>query len=336
MSDVPPRPLLQRLQSATARLATENLLLKGLSLFVAVGIWAWLQREQVVMARARARINYTWPADLVLVNDLTGSAMINVRGPQGVVRTLDSRELSISVDLSESGEGTHAIDFTDKPVRGLPSGVQVVQVSPVGAQVEFDQPMTRQVKVRPAVIGEVADGYRRVAVTVDPDVVEITGPQSLVRNIAEVSTDIIDISGFTDSKSVQVPLAIERRSVKPVASAAITLRVEVEPLLATRVFNDVQVVTRAGGWRAAPDQVRLTLEGPATELKRVDPGEISVLLHLPSPTPVGETVEVEWRQGDAFTDNDGGVQVVLPPSLPEPTRMELTPARFTLEPEDAP
>jgi len=311
MSDVPPRPFLQRLQSAAARMATENLLLKGLSLFVAVGIWAWLQREQVVMARARARIHYTWPADLVLVNDLTGSAMINVRGPQGVVRTLDNRELSISVDLSESGEGTHAIDFTDKPVRGLPSGVQVVQVSPVGAQVEFDQP-------------------------IDPDVVEITGPQSLVRNIAEVSTDIIDISGFTESKSVQVPLAIERRSVKPVASAAITLRVEVEPLLATRVFNDVQVVTRAGGWKAAPDQVRLTLEGPATELKRVDPGELSVLLHLPTPTPVGQTVEVVWRQGDAFTDSDGGVQVVLPPGLPEPTTMELTPARFTLEPEDPP
>ena len=336
MPDAPPRPLLQRLRGAAARMVSDNLLLKALSLFVAVGVWAWLQREQVVMARARARIHYTWPADLVLVNDLTSSAMINVRGPQGVVRTLDNRELSINVDLSESGEGTHAIDFTDKPVRGLPSGVQVVQVSPVGAQVEFDQPMTRQVKVRAAVIGEVADGYRRVAVTVEPDVVEITGPQSLVRNIAEVSTDIIDISGFTESKTVQVPLAIERRSVKPTEASAINLTVEVEPLLATRVFNDVQVVTRAGGWKAAPDQVRLTLEGPAVQLKKVDPGELSVLLHLPTPTPVGETVEIRWRAGDPFTDTDGGVQVVLPPGLPEPTKMELTPSTFTLEPESAP
>lgn len=328
------RPVLQRLQGAARRLFTENLALKALSLFVAVGIWAWLQREQVVMARARARIDYAWPADLVLVNDITGSAMINVRGPQGVVRTLDSSQLSIAVDLSESGQGTHAIDFTDKPVRGLPSGVQVVQVSPVGAQVEFDQAMTRQVKVRPAVIGEVAEGYKRVKVSVDPKVVEITGPQSLVRNIAEVSTDIVDISGMTESKTVQVPLAIERRSVRPTDPTSISLAVEIEPLLATRVFNDIQVVTRAAGWRAEPEEVRLTLEGPAAALKAIDPSEISVLLHLPSPTPVGEELTVRWVDGGRFTDEDGGVQVVLPAGLTGGRVVDVSPATFTLQPED--
>ncbi len=326
-----PSRLLGRLRVLLVQLFTENLHYKALSLLVAVGIWGWLQLEQVVMVRARANIEYTWPEGLVLANDVTTSAMINVRGPQGIVRNLGSEQLSIHVDLADAEQGSTAVDFTDKVVLGLPTGVSVVQVSPVGATVELDQAMTRQVVVRPALIGDLPSGYIRGEVTADPPIVEITGPQSVVRNIAEVSTDIVDISGFRDSKQVRVPLAIERRTVRPLIQQPITLSIPIEAIVATRVFQEVSVVERAAGWQARPRTARLTLRGPAEQLKRLEAAQISVLLHLPTPTPIGEPLTIRWTPDDSFTDADGGVQVVIPGADDAVEVIDLSPDRFHLE-----
>ena len=336
MKPSPRPPAAQRVTAFFRRLVAENLALKALSLFVALAIWAWLQREQVITVQARAAIEYDWPADLVVANDVVVSAMVSVRGPQGVVRGLSDQRLSLRVDLSDLQEGAHTIDFTDKPVRGLPGGVQVARVSPAGAQVEFDEALTRQVKVRPALIGDVADGYKRLKVTAEPAVVAITGPKSQVRNIAEVSTNIVDVSGWSETQQTRVPLAIERRSIRPVNTDPISVTVEIEPLLTERTFTEVQVVERAAGWSAAPSSARIVVQGPAPALKSIDSGALSILLHLPTPTPVGEELALEWQPEDAFTDEDGGVQVVLPGGLSDVTVTEVSPATFTLQPTEPP
>lgn len=313
-------------------LFSENGWLKFLSFFVAVSLWAVLQRDQEVMERARAQVNYTFPDDLVLANDIVTSAMINVRGPQAVVRTLDERQLFISVDLSDAPEGATAVDFTDRPVRGLPSGVQVVQVAPVGTQVELDQALSRKVVVRPAVIGNVASGYRKTAIRVEPPVLEISGPQGLVKNIAEVSTDVIDINNLDETRSFEVPLAIERRTVRPTSQAPVTITVEVEPILRERTFAQVKVVERAPGWQADPSEARVVLAGPEAMLKGISPSALSVLLHLPVPTTVGEPIELQWKTEDDYADADGGVQVVLPGGLRDVSVVSVQPDRFSLAP----
>lgn len=326
-------PQLTRIRAWFAGALTENIGLKALSLFAAVGLWAVLQRDQEVMERARARVVYSFPEDLVLANDIVNSAMINVRGPQAVVRTLDSRELLINVDLTEAQEGTTSVDFTDRPVRGLPSGVQVVQVAPVGTQVELDQALSRQVVVRPAVIGNVATGYRRTAIRVEPPVIEISGPQGLVRNIAEVSTDVIDINNLDETRSFEVPLAIERRPVRPTSPSPVTITVEVEPILRERTFTQVNVVQRAEGWSAEPEEARVVLSGPEAILKSIPPSAVSVLLHLPVPTEVGRPVSLGWRPNEEeYADADGGVQVVLPSGLRDVSVVNVLPPTFALVP----
>ena len=51
-----PARILGRLRALLVQLFTENLHYKALSLLVAVGIWGWLQLEQVVMVQHMVRV----------------------------------------------------------------------------------------------------------------------------------------------------------------------------------------------------------------------------------------------------------------------------------------
>ena len=65
--------------------------------------------------------------------------------------------------------------------------------------------MERTVRLTPATIGDVAQGYRLSSVNVSPSTVRIAGPRSLVRTIAEISTDVIDLTGLTANKALSSP-----------------------------------------------------------------------------------------------------------------------------------
>ena len=260
---------------------TRDLALKLLALLFAVGAWTWVQTERVVEQRVRVRVDYRWPEGLVQVEEPRTSLVATVRGPQGLVRRLDRTRLVLPVDLSDAQEGPVSIDFTERSIQGLPTGIAVVQLSPPAIDLTLDRAMTRTVQVRPAVIGEPAENWRLVSVSVEPDTVEIGGPQSLVRSIAEVSTDIVNIDGLRHDLDKVVPLAIGQRTVRPVGNPEIHVRVDVEPVVAVRTFEEVPVMPRAPGWTASVPTVTVVLSGPAEVVDKMDPERVHVVLHLP-------------------------------------------------------
>lgn len=320
-------PLTERLRRRAVRMATENIGLKLLSLCFAVSIWAWVQSERVVELRARVVVQYKDPVELVPVEELRKSLVVTLSGPQGLVRTVQRSVLTVPVDLSEAQEGPVSIDFTERTIMGLPPGLEVLQVSPPAMDIQLDRRMTRTVRVKPAVIGEPTEGWQRAGTTVEPDQLEISGPSSLVRNIAEVSTDIVDVSGARDTRAVDVTLAIKERMVLPVDATPVKVTVTIEPILSTRTFTEVPVLSRLPGWLATPDTVRVTLGGPVRVLSEVKPEKIHLLVRAPSESPAPERFTVTW---DAEAD-DNTVEVVHqgPTDLIEVVRVE--PPRITLE-----
>jgi hypothetical protein len=285
---------------ASARSAvTENFVMKALSLVLSVSIWAWLQTEQVVDRPSRATVTYAFPEGLTPVDEVARTLVVTVRGPQGRVRALEGQQLTMAVDLSEQQVGKASVDFSEQDITGLPDGLEIVQFSPPGAELQLDKEMTRIVRVRPAVIGEPQDGWKRGLVTVSPGTIEIRGPQSKVRNIAEVSTDIVDVSGTRAPVERSVPLAIDHRTVRPTDQKKVTVSVGVDALIDTKSFNDVPVLVQQG-WRADTPTARVTLKGPVPTLREIQASEVSVQVMLPDAVAPGAPVEVRWKPG---TDN---------------------------------
>ena len=292
----------ERLRGWLNRAFTQEVPFKVLSLLFALLIWAWVQTQQIVSQRTRADVKWSIPEDNAWVDPVPKSLVVTIRGPQGLVRNVKKRTLRYDVDLSEAETGMTSVNFSDRALKGMPEGVEVVQISPPGIDVELDQRMERTVRVTPATIGDVAQGYRMVAVTVNPKTVRIAGPRSLVRSIAEISTDVIDLTGLTENKELSLSLASKWRTVRPVEKQSLTVTVQVEPIIAEKTFNDVPVMARADGWKTAPSTALVTLSGPAAVMRELTSDRISVQAHIPTPAPVGKPLIVAF---DPEATSDG-------------------------------
>ena len=256
----------RRIRGWVNRALTQEVPFKVLSLLFALLIWAWVQTQQIVSQRTRAEVKWTIPEDQAWVDPVPKSLVVTIKGPQGLVRNVKKRTLRYDVDLSDAETGMTSVDFSERALKGMSEGVEVVQISPPGIDVELDQRMERTVRVTPATIGDVAQGYRLSSVSVSPSTVRIAGPRSLVRSIAEISTDVIDLTGLTANKELSLSLASKWRTVRPVEKQSLTANVTVEPIIAEKTFNDVPVMARADGWKTSPTTV-VTLTGPAVVMR---------------------------------------------------------------------
>jgi len=307
---------LTHLRGRTASLFSRNLLFKLLSLIFAVFIWAWVQTEQVVDERFRARVVYMWPNGLMRVQEVPKSLVVTLKGPQGLIKNIEDPLLSYHVDLSDEDIGPVSVDFSAKPLGGLPDGVKVVQVSPPAADIQLDRRLEREVRVKEMVIGTVAEGWRQDSVTVSPETVQISGPQSLVRQISEVATDVVDVGGLTNTTQFDVTLALKERTVTALKTPTVAVTVAISPIIVAKIYKDIPVLTRAPGWRATPASAAVTLEGSADDIKSLSPEQISVQVHLPDPAPTGDTFSVSFdaakpRNGlEVVHQGPEGVQVV--------------------------
>ncbi|RME24975.1 MAG: hypothetical protein D6798_10005 [Deltaproteobacteria bacterium] len=289
----------RRLRDVLVRAFTENLPLKVLSLLFATMLWAWVQSDQVVEVRTRATVAWSWPDGLVPSRQVPSTLVVTVSGPQGVVRQLKRGTLSLAVDLHDSPAGTVAVDFGQIEVAGLPPGVEVVQVSPPAVDIDLEKAITKEVEVRPTIIGEPADGYTITDVRSEPPTVHIVGPQSRVQELAQVATDVVNVAGLAADRQYAAALAIPDPVLRPAEGAprVVRVQVEVEPIIAERVFDAVPVQVDEDGLVAEPATARVTVRGPQADLERIRLDGVRVVVHEGGEPDANGMRIRRWRPG---------------------------------------
>jgi YbbR domain-containing protein len=186
--------------------------------------------------------------------------------------------------------------------------------------------MTREVRVVPQAEGDLAEGHRIEGITVTPSTVQISGPQSLVRGYTEVPTDLVDLSGLTEDKQIEVLLAIKDRTVRASTGAPVHVKVDIEPLVGKRLFEAVPVLVRVADWQASPETASVTFEGPVVDLNALEAEQISVQVHLPEPVPAEGVVAILGAEQGPRLEvvHQGAVELVVHSILPDRIDVEPT------------
>jgi len=192
------------------RYVLHNFTLKLLSLLLAAGLWMMIARdEQPAEVALHAPIVFkNVPQHLEISTELIPEAQIRLRGPERAIHQLQPNEIHAEIDLADVQPGVRTFDLTSQLVRH-PREVHIVQVVPSQLQLTFDTRLTREVEIRPNIIG-LADGEK--IVKTDPPRIMITGPKRHVEKIDAATTDPIDATGahgsaaFTTNAFVADPL----------------------------------------------------------------------------------------------------------------------------------
>lgn len=180
------------------RYVLHNLGLKLISLGLAVGLWLAVARDPIAEIAVDVPIElHNLAPNLEVSSETIPRSQIRLRGPERVIHRLEPSDVTAEVEVSTVKPGDRTIDLTSQQIHH-PVELEVVQVVPSQFHVSFDVRLTRQIPVRPRVVGNFAVGYQISQVLVDPATMTVSGPKKHVDAVESAITDPVDVSGVLD------------------------------------------------------------------------------------------------------------------------------------------
>lgn len=258
--------------------------LKLLSLALALLLWMVVAGEETVERGLRIPLELQQvPPGLELTGDVATNVDVRVRGSSGTLSRLSAGDVVAVLDLRTAREGRRLFPLTPDQMR-VPFGVEVVQITPPAIGMAFERSASRQVPVVPAVEGRPAAGFVVGAKSADPKTVEVVGPESVVKSVAEVLTEPVAVAGAREHVTQTVVLGLLDPSLrlKNVRSAKVTVQIVPAPL--ERVLRARPVHLRGLGptleAQAIPATVDIALRGPRESLNRIQADAVVLYIDL--------------------------------------------------------
>ncbi len=210
------------------RYVFRNFGLKVLSLLIAVLLWMAIAREPKAEVAITVPIEFqNAPDNLEISSESIPQVQVRERGPAGVVHDLGPAEVHAVIDLRSAQPGEHTYDLSPNKIRA-PREVETIQVIPSQFRISFDKRANKKVRVQPRVIGSTAPGFRLGDVKVEPEYVNIAGPEKRVNEIDSVITDPVDASGVMGSASFSTHVYVSDPLVRLASPSTVTVTVNTE------------------------------------------------------------------------------------------------------------
>jgi YbbR domain-containing protein len=211
------------------RYVLHNLPLKILSLLLATGLWFAIRPdERPAEIAVRAPIVFqNVPPGLEISSETIPQAQIRVRGPERIIRRLQTNDVQAELPLGDAEPGERTFNLTSQQVRHSRE-LTVVQVVPSQVHLAFDTRMTREVEVHARVTGNFMAGEQVARVDVDPPLITITGPRRHVEKVDAATTDPVDASGTVNSTTFVTNVYVADPLVQVVKPTTVLVTVVME------------------------------------------------------------------------------------------------------------
>jgi len=170
--------------------------LRLLALGIAVGLWfsiSFQDREALSERLVEASVSYNRPRDFVVL-DQVQNVNVRVRGSSRLIRQLSPYQVSVQVELTQTQPGTVTVNLGPENVL-MPEGLEVVSIEPNLIRVELEREVSQRLPVAPQLIGEPAAGAIADEPEVFPNLVLVSGPESLLAKVHTLSTRPISLDG---------------------------------------------------------------------------------------------------------------------------------------------
>ena len=206
-----------------------NFGLKVLALLVATGLWFVVAGEHVVERSMRVPLEFrNIPDGLEIVGDPPATVDVRLRGSSGILSKLQPGEVVVTLDLQGARLGMRLFHIQTDAVE-RPYGISVAQVQPPTLSLDLQPTTSKVVPVAPALEGDPAPGYVVRAVRSEPAQVEIVGPTDHVAQVAEATTEPVNIDGASAFVRDTVNVGVARTTVRLRTPQSARVVVEIVP-----------------------------------------------------------------------------------------------------------
>ncbi len=182
-----------------------------LALLMAMILWYMINAREQIERLVSVRLDYKGlPAGLTVLDGQISTIQVRLRGPRELFRTLESKDISYTVDLSELTPGMNVIQF-DKDKHQAFRMYQVLEVIPPHMTLDVDVLAEKEVPV--TVRTRQSQRFRDMSVrwrSVAPGTVRLSGPASVLSDLK-----VLTIEAEPDSLIEDVPQIMDVPVIAP-------------------------------------------------------------------------------------------------------------------------
>jgi YbbR domain-containing protein len=233
------------------------------------------------------------PEGKVLVRPRKRDVQVTIQGPSFLVGGIASSPPAMKVSLPNQKTDIFKVFLKPSDV-SLPPMVRVVSIEPAETELTFETLERREAQVAVPRIGQLPRNLVLEGIEPAEQRVIISGPKSEVRAIRVVETEPIDLSDFSETRTVRVRLRAPNGEVSlSEGHVAVTVRVSSIPHERGMGLRPVELrsASQFGGVRLLPREVSVLIAGEASRVSELDPTEVIPYVRLQS-GPVRDGVEL--------------------------------------------
>ena len=177
-----------------------------LALIISITLWVYVAQSQNPVEEKLYEIPLEYnnlPATMAVV-DKMDTVKVRIQGYSGVLENVDTKDITASLDLSNANIGQYVAKINIE----LPSGVQLISVTPVDVEVNIQEMVTVEVPVE-IDHGDVLadDGCQVLTPVAMTDVVSISGAKD---NMAKINKAVVKVPAgkLSESYSGTLPVIV--------------------------------------------------------------------------------------------------------------------------------
>ena len=236
-----PKSPVVKLKKNNTRKNCQELLLILVSLGLGILIWLLVVgADQMDMTLTVPIEILNLPKQLVIYNQYQKEVEVTLRGPRTIMQEMRSRNLSLPVDLSQAVPDTVVLSTDSLPLQ-LPSGIAVLRIQPASITLSIDQLAQRNIPVEAQIKGKVGLGYALKEVTLSPDKILVSGPQSLLEQQTALKTVPIDLEGRTRSETIPVNLALSSELMSLIGETSVAAKITVQEKFVEKIVYNIPI-----------------------------------------------------------------------------------------------
>ena len=269
---------------------------------LAVILWYGVSGSEKLETQVDVRLEYKGaPQGLVIREGLINKVEVRVRASAGLLRSLNKRTYSYSLDLSSITKGRNVLPI---PTNELPfwGGIEVIDVTPAVIELYADTLEKKTLPISVILRGAPPKDVI-VSAQLTPDYVEVSGPSELVLPLGPISFTAATPSEFSEKPLEQkFPLPIADGVIASARETVLTLTMEVErlPVTVTRRVELLDPLIHAKVLE--PKNITLSLLVPASQEKLAAKNTaIKVVAEMEKTTPGNHRIPVRVLLPEGFT-----------------------------------
>lgn len=278
---------------------------------------------------------------------------VTVKAPKSVHSALNSGNILATADVSElSSLDTISIEFSSSIYS---NDIESIKGSIDTVKLNIENKKAKALSLKAGVSGSVAEGYLVGEVTTDQNLVRISGPESLINQVAKATVEV-DVTGFTSDIGTNLDIRLYDSEGNPIQDSRISQNIKSvgvkvsiyqtkevpvsfgvsgEPVTGYRVASaptgNIELINIAGKGNVLRNITEIVIPDEAVDVTNQSADlvtEVNIREYLPenvfladaSQAKVEVTVDIQQEVSEEIKVQDGAITVV---NIPEGFRATL-------------